>query len=204
MLRVESFLEVEAILIVESILIVKSILIVESILRFESILWFNQLLIFHWHDQQKKFLWHGKWKISHLHDQRILSSSHDQHNFQRKIKKSMNRRWTRTQNLHSNIRQRNLHWTQEQIKRKARRRRSIVSIGNMTRQTHLRAMTLILPMTVITDTSDLKRRNTGKRIQSNNAQLKRQNFWRQHISQRSSGFKWMRIRSGSEFTSSHL
>ena len=32
----------------------------------------------------------------------------------------------------------------------------------MTRQTHLQATTRILPMTVITDASDVKRRSTGK------------------------------------------
>ena len=36
------------------------------------------------------------------------------------------------------------------------------SIGNMTCQTHLQVMTLILPMTVITDASDAKIRNMGK------------------------------------------
>ena len=39
-----------------------------------------------------------------------------------------------------------------------------MSIGNMICQTHLRAKTLILPMTVITYTSDAKIRNIGKRI----------------------------------------
>ena len=91
--------------------------------------------------------------------------------FPEKNKKSMNRRWTQTQNLHRQICQRHLHWTQEQRKIKARRRKSVVSIGKMTRQTRLRATTLILPMTVITDASDGKRRNTGKIIRSNNAQL---------------------------------
>ena len=37
-------------------------------------------------------------------------------------------------------------------------------IRKMTRQTHLRAMILIRPMTVIIDVSDAKKRNIGKRI----------------------------------------
>ena len=56
-------------------------------------------------------------------------------------------------------------------KRKSRRRKSVVSIGKMTRQTHLRATTLILPMTVITDASDATIRNTRKRIRSDYAKL---------------------------------
>ena len=78
---------------------------------------------------------------------------------------------TWTQNLHCQIRQRYLHRIQEQRKRKEKRRKNVVSIGKMTRQTHLRATTLILPMTVITDARDAKRRNIGKMIRSNNAQL---------------------------------
>ena len=49
-------------------------------------------------------------------------------------------------------------------KKKSKRRKSVVSIGKMTRQTHLRAMILIRPMTVITDVNNAKIRNTGKRI----------------------------------------
>ena len=41
-------------------------------------------------------------------------------------------------------------------KRCARRRKIVVSIGKMTRQTHLRAMILIRPITVIIDVSDAK------------------------------------------------
>ena len=69
------------------------------------------------------------------------------------------------------IRRSHRHWTQEQGKRGARRRKSAVSIGKMTRQTHLRAMIMNPPMTVIIDVSDAKIRNIGKRIRSDYAQL---------------------------------
>ena len=48
------------------------------------------------------------------------------------------------------------HQTQHQRKIKARRRKSVVSIGKMNRPTHLRAMILICPMTVILEVNDLK------------------------------------------------
>ena len=56
-------------------------------------------------------------------------------------------------------------------KNKSTKKKSVVSIGKMTRQTHLRATTLIIPMSVITDAIDTKIRNTGNWIQSNYAQL---------------------------------
>ena len=56
-------------------------------------------------------------------------------------------------------------------KKKARRRKSGVSIRNMTRQTHIQATTLILPMTVITDARDAKTRNIGKMTRSNYAKI---------------------------------
>ena len=59
------------------------------------------------------------------------------------------------------------HWR----KRNAIRRKSFLSIGKMTRHTHLLATFLILLMIMITDSNDSKIRNTGKRIRSNNAQL---------------------------------
>ena len=45
------------------------------------------------------------------------------------------------------------------------------TIGEMTRQTHLRATTMILPMTFMEDASDAKIRTIRKRIRSNYAQL---------------------------------
>ena len=87
------------------------------------------------------------------------------------MNKGTNRRQTRTHNLHRQIRHIHLHRTQERRNRHARRRQSVVSIGNMTRQTHLRATTMILPMTVITYASVAKIRNIRKMIRSNNAQL---------------------------------
>ena len=56
---------------------------------------------------------------------------------------------------------------QKQIKKK----KSVVSIGKMTRPTHIQAMILIRPMTVITDVNDLKIRNIRKIIRSDYAQL---------------------------------
>ena len=56
-------------------------------------------------------------------------------------------------------------------KKKTTKKKKVVSIGKMTRQTHLRAITLILPMTVIIDASDATIRNIGKRIRSDYAQL---------------------------------
>ena len=103
-----------------------------------------------------------------LHDQRIVQN----------MKKRTNRKWTWTQNLHHLICQRHLHRAQEQRKIKARRRKSVVSIGKMTRQTHLRATTLILLISVIIDTSNAKRRNIGKSIRSNYAQLYFLTFFR--------------------------
>ena len=49
--------------------------------------------------------------------------------------------------------------------------KSVVSIGKMTCPTHIRAMILIRPMTVITDVNDAKMRNIGKRIRSDYVQL---------------------------------
>ena len=63
------------------------------------------------------------------------------------------------------------HLTREKGKRSARIRKSVVSIGNMTRQTHLQAMIMISPMKVIKNLSNSKIRNIGKRIQSDYAQL---------------------------------
>ena len=100
--------------------------------------------------------------LSYSHDQRVLRYSHDRRNFQRQMKKRMNRRWTQTQNLHRQIHQRHLNLTQERRKIKARRRKSVVSMGKMACQTHLRATTLILLMAFITDTEDAKRRNIEK------------------------------------------
>ena len=45
-----------------------------------------------------------------------------------------------------------------------RRRKNVVSIGNMTCPTHLQAMIPIRPMAVIIGVNDAKIRNTGKRI----------------------------------------
>ena len=47
-------------------------------------------------------------------------------------------------------------------KKKSTKKKSVVSIRKMTRQTHIIATTLILPMTVITDSSDAKRRKSEK------------------------------------------
>ena len=44
--------------------------------------------------------------------------------------------------------------------------KSVISIGKMTRPTHLQSMILICPMTVIIDVNDAKIRNIGKMIQS--------------------------------------
>ena len=49
-------------------------------------------------------------------------------------------------------------------RKKTRRRKSVVSIGKMTRQTHLRAMILIRPMTVIIDASNATIINIRKSI----------------------------------------
>ena len=109
------------------------------------------LIIFNGHYQW--ILWLDKITINLL-DKRIVQN----------MKKCTNRKWTQTLNLHNLICRRHRHWTQEQRKRKAQRRKSVVSIEKMTCQTHLWAMTLILPMTVITDASNAKIRSTGKRI----------------------------------------
>ena len=102
------------------------------------------------------------------------------------------------------IRRSRHHRTQEQGKRSARRRKSVVSIGKMTWQTHLRAIILILLMTVIIDVSDAKIRNIRKSVRKDYAQLSQQNWWQQRISQRSSGLKWMRIRYRTKFISLHF
>ena len=69
------------------------------------------------------------------------------------------------------IRRNHRHHTHEKEKRSARRRKSVVSIGKMTRPTHPRVMILIRPMTVIIDVKDAKITNIGRRIQSKYAQL---------------------------------
>ena len=56
-------------------------------------------------------------------------------------------------------------------KRKVKRRKIVVSIGKMNRQTHPQVMTLIHPRTFIIDVNDAKIRNIRKRIRSDNAQL---------------------------------
>ena len=48
-------------------------------------------------------------------------------------------------------------------KKKITKKKRVVSIGRMTCQTHLRATTLILPMTVITDASNAKISNIGEK-----------------------------------------
>ena len=48
------------------------------------------------------------------------------------------------------------------------------------------------------------KKHRKKSIWSDYAQLERQNCWRQHISRRLSGFKWMRIQSSVIFIFSHL
>ena len=55
--------------------------------------------------------------------------------------------------------------------KKRTKKKNVVSIGKMTRPTHLRAMILIRPMTVIIDVNDANIRNTGRRIRSDYAQL---------------------------------
>ena len=60
------------------------------------------------------------------------------------------------------IRWSHIHWTQEQGKRSTQRRKIVVSIGKMTHQTHLRAMILIPPMTVIIAVNDANIRNIRK------------------------------------------
>ena len=49
-------------------------------------------------------------------------------------------------------------------KRSPQRRKNVVSIGEMTRPTHLQAMILFRAMTVIIDVSDANIRNIRKRI----------------------------------------
>ena len=56
-------------------------------------------------------------------------------------------------------------------KKKSTKKKSVISIGKMTCQTHLRATTMILLMKVITDASDATIINTGKRNRSDYAQL---------------------------------
>ena len=92
---------------------------------------------------------------------------------------------TYTQKNHSQTcHQRHLCQTRYQRKRNAIRRKSILSIGTMTRQTHLRATILILLMTVNTYASNAKRGAIGKRIRSNYAHIQRQSCGRQYINQR--------------------
>ena len=80
------------------------------------------------------------------------------------IAKSTNQKRTQTLNRRHLILWIHRHQTQEQGKRSARRRKSVVSIRNMTCQTHLRAMVMIRLMTVIIDVNDAKIRIIGKRI----------------------------------------
>ena len=147
---------------VQSILRVESILIVESILWFKSILRFDQLWIFHSHDQRLFSYSYDQRNMSYSQEQWILSYSHYQQNFQSKMKESTYQ-MTRTQKFHRQ--------TRHQRKINAIRRRRVVKTGKITRHTHLWATVLILPMTVIIDARDEKKRNIGKTIQSNNAQL---------------------------------
>ena len=77
----------------------------------------------------------------------------------------MNWEVTRTLDRHRLIFRSHRHWNQYQGKRSAGRRKSVVSIGKMTLQTHLRAMILIRPMTVVIDVNYAKIRNIRKRIQ---------------------------------------
>ena len=49
-------------------------------------------------------------------------------------------------------------------KKKIKKKKIVVSIGKMNRPTHIQAMILIRPMTVIIDVNDAKIRNIGKRI----------------------------------------
>ena len=66
------------------------------------------------------------------------------------------------------------HQTRHLKERKVKRRKSVISIGKMTPQTHPQVMTLIHlihPRTVIIDVEDAKIRNIGKKIRSDYAQL---------------------------------
>ena len=94
-----------------------------------------------------------------------------------------------------------IHRCQTRHRRKinAIRRKSVVKTEKMTRQTHLQATNLNLPMAVIIYARDIKRRAVGKSIWSNYAHVSRQSCWRKCINQRSSGSKWMRIRSNAGF-----
>ena len=56
-------------------------------------------------------------------------------------------------------------------KNKRDKKKIVSSIGKMTHQTHIRAMILILPMTVIIDAGNSKIRAIIKRIQSNYARV---------------------------------
>ena len=90
------------------------------------------------------------------------------------MKKRTNQKWTQILNLRHLIHCRHLHRTQEQRKRKARRRKSVVSIEKMTRQTRPRVMilmTLTHPRTVIIDADDTRTRNIGKMIRPEYEQL---------------------------------
>ena len=87
------------------------------------------------------------------------------------MKKHTNRKWTWTLKLHRLIIQRHPHQNQHLREIKAKRRKIVLSIGKMTRQTHPQVMTLIHPRTVIIGVNDAKISNTGKRIQSDYAQL---------------------------------
>ena len=60
------------------------------------------------------------------------------------------------------IRRSPCHQTREQVKRSAQRRKMVVSIGKMTYQTHLRAMIMLRPITVIIYVNDEKIRHIEK------------------------------------------
>ena len=72
---------------------------------------------------------------------------------------------TRTQNHHRQTRHRS--------RINVISRKEVKNTGNTTRQTHHQATILNPPMTVITDASNNKRRDTQKRIQSNYAKINR-------------------------------
>ena len=55
--------------------------------------------------------------------------------------------------------------------KKSKKKKNVVSIGKMTRQTHPQVMTLIHPRKVIIDVDDATIRNIGKRIRSDYAQI---------------------------------
>ena len=61
--------------------------------------------------------------------------------------------------------------TRHQRKKIVIRRKSVKNTGKMTRQTHHQASILISPMTVIADSSNVRRGDIGKKIRSNYAQV---------------------------------